>query len=70
MAVSKTASNEAQKKPERMKPETWAYKKKTKPYVLEAVKCDRGWAAGKLVTESEYDGAITAWLGSAISAGR
>lgn len=47
---------------ERKAVDEWAREKKTKSYVLAAVKAAANWAEGKMLTESEYDGAVDGWL--------
>ena len=45
----------------------WAAEKKTAPYILAAVKVEKDWAEGKLVTAGEYDAAVTSWLNGSVS---
>lgn len=47
--------------------EEWAKERKTTPYVLAAVKVERDWARGKLVTADEFDKAVDSWLHGSVS---
>ena len=47
--------------------EEWAAERKTAPYVLAAVKVERDWADGKVVTAGEYDAAVDGWLKGSVS---
>lgn len=47
---------------ERKSVEDWAREKKTKSYILAAVKAAADWAEGRMLTEREYDGAVDGWL--------
>lgn len=40
----------------------WAKERKTAPYVLAAVKTERDWVQGKLITADEFDRAVDSWL--------
>lgn len=48
----------------------WLAEKHTKPYVHAAAVAANDWATGKMMTESEYDGAVSSWLSAPMSGRR